>query len=494
MTSFMRPRFAIWWVLALTWALFATNASAQTPSDEERSLAKEKFARGVEHMRAENYQAAAEQFERAYAIAPYAVILYNLGIAYEKLDRPVDAVRVMKQVIDEPGNLRPERVTRANETVATQSKRIGMLIIEIDRDGADVRIDGDSIGQSPIAVPRALGSGTHFVEVLKKGFAPHRKEVRIGGERTETLEVTLEATELAFAQLWIRTDLPAAEVWLDGARIAQTPLEQSVPVLPGPHAIELRRSGYHTVIKRVEVGPGATAEIKLTPAVDEDAVNKEGGTLTLASTALENLVLTIDGKRHGVYGGAIALAPGQHEVTVERAGFFPSTLSVHIARGGRLEREVVMDPTPETIADHNADVTLFTALGWTFTATAVLAIGGGIGFTVYNENSAEDEEDAFFPLLEPGQICDPATTPDPSCTDIGTRVDVARENLRSRRPVSYAMFIGGGALLATGITLLVLAPDRDAYAPKTEGLDELALRPIVVPTPEGGFVGLSGRF
>lgn len=485
------------WLLVLLGLLLPSIASAQAVGDADREAAKERFARGVERMRAQDFVGAAEQFEKAYEIAPFAVILYNLGIAYDKLDRPIEAVDALQKVIDAPGNLRADRVARAKEIVAEQNKRIGRLLVTVDQPGAEVRIDGNGVGNTPLPGPHPVGAGTHFLVVLKSGFAPFRKEVKVAGQATETVSVTLEPTELAFAQIWVRTSLPQTEVWLDGTQIGVTPLEQSFPVLPGQHAIELRRVGYHSVIKRIDVGGGATAEIEITPAIDEAAVRAEGGTLSLAADELENLVLTVDGKRHGVYAGAIALAPGAHDVTVERAGFFPTTLRVHIGKGGRLERRVVMDPTPETIADHNANATLFTALGWTFTVAGVLAAGGGVGFTLWNENSAKDAEDNFLPFLAPGQLCDadsPAIYDERECTTRGERVDAARASRNDRRVGTYVLFIGAGALLATGITLLVLAPDSDKYKPESDGLDELGLMPIVAPGPDGGFVGISGRF
>ncbi len=484
-----------WLLLALTLALAAPRtASADEVSEAARAAAKEKFARGVERLRAKDYGGAAVELESAHALAPYPVVLYNLGLAYEGLDRPVDALRVMKQVLAAPGNLRDERIARARRAVSELGKRVGSLALTIGESGADVRIDGTSVGTSPLPEPRALSAGAHFVEVHKVGFVPFRQEVVIVGEQSTALTVTLEPSELALAQVWIRTELPDAEVWLDGQRIAVTPLRQSIPVLAGPHAIELRRAGYHAAIERIEVGPGATAEVKLSLAVNEPAVAQSGGKLVLTSSALDDLVLTIDGQRHGLYTGPIALAPGRHDVRVERAGFFPATLRVELATGETLTQAVVMDPTPETIAAHNADVTLYGALGWTFTATAALAIGGGIAFTVFNEQSARDEEDAFFPLLEPGQPCDRTMSPSDNCRRLATEVDTARALVTSRRPVSYALFIGGGALLATGVVLLVLAPDPEAFTTKTDGLDELALSPIFAPSPHGGVLGLSGRF
>jgi hypothetical protein len=471
----------------------APAVHAQAVSDEDRAAAKERFARGVERMEAEDWAGAVVELERAYQIAPYPVILFNLGIAYEKLDRPLEAVEAMTKVVDDPGNLKPERIETAKKTITEQKKRIGRLALEIEPAGADVRLDGIDIGKSPIDKVTSLRAGTHYLEVLKAGFAPLRREVVVKGQEELRVKVVLETTELAFAQLWIKSPLPAAEIWLDGQRIGVTPLAQSVPVLPGNHTVELRRPGYQTATKSLDLGPGATGEVKLDPEPDESAVAREGGLLLLASDAPEDLVIEIDGRRRGVYTGAIALAVGTHEVRVERAGFLPITLQVWIVKGDRITREVVMDPTPETVAAHNGDVALFRGLGWTFTALGALALGGGVGFTVYNENRISDLDAAFQPKLASDQPCDSRSVnyQEQACIEEATAID----NARGRRPISYALFIGGGVSLVTGVILLIAGPDADEFLPDTEGeVDELAVVPALAPLPGGGLIGVTGRF
>ncbi len=457
------------------------TATAQAVSDADRKAAKQRFARGVERLRAEDYHSAAEQFEKAYELAPFAVVLYNLGITYAKLDRPVEAAEAMQKVLAAPGKLRAERLIRARQILDEQAGLLGRLAVTVDQAGAEIRVDGSTVGRSPMASPAKLRAGAHFVEVVKRGFAPFRKEVRVAARASEKLAVTLETTELAFAQIWIRTELPDVEVWLDGTRIGQTPLEQSLPVLPGDHEIELRRIAYHSVIKRLSLGAGATAEVKASPSIDEDAVRSEGGTLALRAENPNSLVLSVDGKRHGVYGGAIALPPGRHDVRVERAGFFPATIRVHLTKGGRLERQVLLDPTPETVAEVQADETLFTALGITFLGVGALGIGGSVAFTLLNEKSKTDAEDDFFTndcVGKRSELCQ------------GFAVD--SEDAKGRRPIYAVLFGLSTVALATGITLLIIAPDGDQYTPDTDGLDELAIVPVV--TPYGAHLGVRGRF
>ena len=380
--------------------LLTTPAWAQAIDAKKKEQARELFVRGVERMKVDDWSGALTQLEEAYQIAPYAVILYNMGIAYEQLDRPVDAVRTMNKVLASPGTLKSERVARAKESVAEQSKRIGKLTVAVSESGASIRIDGREIGKTPLSEPALVNAGTRYIEVFRSGFVPYRRELNIAGGSAEKMDVALTASDKPLAQIWVRTDLPDAEIWLDGKRIGITPLEQSLPVEPGEHRVELKRRGYDDARDLIDVGPGATANVRLDPRQNEDAIRTQGGLLELVGEAPDDLVLTIDGKRYGPYAGSIALAPGAHDLTIERAGFLPANIRVSIASGSTTTRDVLLDPTPETVADHNAEVALYRGLGWTFTAVGAAALAGGVGFMVWNESDISDREAAYNPKLE----------------------------------------------------------------------------------------------
>lgn len=473
--------------------LVSAVASAQPISRETREAAREHFVRGVARMRVEDWAGAVEALERARDIAPLAVVFYNLGIAHEQLDQPVEAVAAMQRALDDPSSLKPERIARAKQTIAQQSARIGMLRIAVSEPDASIGVDGRDVGTSPLDAPLSLASGIHYVEVVKRGFSPERREVSVTGEKTVSLDVNLEPTDKQFAQLWIKSNLRDAEIWLDGKRIGTTPLAQSIPVLPGEHRVAVKRPGYDEARDLFDIGPGATRNVQLDPRPNKDEIKRIGGTLALESEALEDLVLTIDGDRYGPYTSPIALAPGSHDVVVERAGFVAGNLEILIDPGATTSREVLLDPTAETIAEHNGDVALYQGFGWTLAGVGALAIGGGIGFTVWNANDIGDREDDFLPKVEPGGMCEPGSAALGQNRDACVEEATALDDARARRPLSAIFFVGGGALLTTGVVLLILSPDADKYVVDDEG-EELALTPMVAPTGDGVLFGLHGAF
>jgi hypothetical protein len=74
----------------------------------------------------------------------------------------------------------------------------------------------------------------------------------------------------ALSQLRVKTDITGVDVLIDGREMGQTPLSLgSIP--PGKHRIELRKEGYETAVREVEVVAGAamltiTVAMKSRPA------------------------------------------------------------------------------------------------------------------------------------------------------------------------------------------------------------------------------------
>ena len=138
-------------VLVLAVPVIAAAAPADV-SAENKAAARELFARGVAFLESGEPARAARALEQARALAPFAVVLYNLGVAYERLGQVVEASETFRAVVDEPGQLNPERVAAAQRKLATLAARIGHLAIASEPEGATVRIDGADVGLSLIHI------------------------------------------------------------------------------------------------------------------------------------------------------------------------------------------------------------------------------------------------------------------------------------------------------------------------------------------------------
>lgn len=151
---------------------------------------------------------------------------------------------------------------RAPEPAATfppLSSRPGGLRIETDPPGAQVSIDGQDAGHSPVALSR-VRPGVHMVRVSREGYAPAglTLEVRLG----EPLLPLRFVMEPLAAKLRVRSDPADALVHVDGKPVGTTPLD-SLNLAPGRHEVRLERRGYSAARREIEGRPGETVDLDL---------------------------------------------------------------------------------------------------------------------------------------------------------------------------------------------------------------------------------------
>ncbi len=112
--------------------LASAHAQDGGPSEEEiAERVEELSAQGVEHYSAKRYREAIATFEEAYKLAPVANLLYNIGLSWEKLDDPKQAVKAYERFIV---------ASDADPGVRVKAlDRIKSLNEEIDRRAAEAR-------------------------------------------------------------------------------------------------------------------------------------------------------------------------------------------------------------------------------------------------------------------------------------------------------------------------------------------------------------------
>lgn len=198
------------------------------------------------------------------------------------------------------------------------------LRIQSRPEGARVYVDGEERGVTPVEV-RDLGEGSHVVILYLAGYGAYRQSVRGGGGR---VFVDLESEHgLGIGFVSVETEPPDVRVEVDGRRVGLSPTE--IPLEAGRHSLVLTRAGFKGAEATVEVEPDGRhrVEVRLTP--------EEGALLVISSPAGAEVFL--DGRSVGRAPEPLrieAVAPGLHEVRVEKEGFRPwqrSDLSVRSA-------------------------------------------------------------------------------------------------------------------------------------------------------------------
>jgi hypothetical protein len=478
----------------------APAAPPTGPSPAVKAEARERFDTGL-HLfeKGENAGALAE-FKRAYQLIPNPVVIYNMGLVYAAMNRPVDAVDALAQFLGDPGSAGPEQKKHAEEVKAEQDKRIAQLVVLTDHP-ATVEVDGVEVGHTPLAKPIRVGSGSHVVAVEAAGFLGSRREVTLAGQLTETIAMSMQPTDTRMAQLVVTAALPGAEVIVNGKRVGATPLPASVAVAPGKVNVELQRAGYRTSAQTIALDEGARGELSFTLEEDPAAPASIKGRLVITASEA-GAELAVDGGERRPLVGPVMLPVGPHHVRVEKVGYQIAERSVEVVSGQDASLQVTLAPTDETQARLDASRSNRKVVSWSLiVGGAALAAAGVVTAVVENGalSSAHSDLDTYSKTYEmPGGLCDPAlATTDPG-TYMAHHCDTSRADYQNRidkastlRTVGIAIAAAGVVSAAVGGYLLsTVGSSAPASSARAAGVTNLA----AWASGAGGGLVLSGRF
>lgn len=160
-------------VLALlaTIAMLAPAAHA----DDHQQSARREFSLGQDADRAGRFEAAIGHYQRANDLLPHPFNLYNIAVDYERLGNLRQAAEWYEQYLQAaPTSADHDRVVR---TVADLKSHESPLSVRSIPDGAQITIDGQPAGTTPLATK--LPGGVHHVVVDLDG-QHGEKDVKLG--------------------------------------------------------------------------------------------------------------------------------------------------------------------------------------------------------------------------------------------------------------------------------------------------------------------------
>ena len=231
------------------------EATTEEPDEAVREQAVQHFQSGVALMQTENWDAAMLEFERSLELYPSRNALFNLGMCQMALFRYVAATGTFERFLE---------LYREMPEAAAQVQRVGdalqdlrglraTIAIDVNVAGAEILIDGRSVGTAPLVDPVIVDPGRHTVEARLDGYggAPQIVPVTSG----ETAEVHVALAEIArIGRVRVEANVPDAEVWVDNALLGTVPFRGDLG--EGEYTIEVRAAGYETQTQTVAVATG----------------------------------------------------------------------------------------------------------------------------------------------------------------------------------------------------------------------------------------------
>src|SRR4051812_9872899 len=175
-------------LLCLTLACFtllsALPAHAAAPDETTVTMARERFKEGVAFFDKKEYDKARVAFLQAYALKKHPAVLLNLAQSELRSGHEADAAKHFAQYLREHKDA-TDAERQGAETGLTASKAlVAEVALEVDTVAAEVYIDGDLEGSTPLPGPIYLAPGTHELQARKDGKTATGKVTASAGQST----------------------------------------------------------------------------------------------------------------------------------------------------------------------------------------------------------------------------------------------------------------------------------------------------------------------
>ncbi|QFU77719.1 PEGA domain-containing protein [Halioglobus maricola] len=207
----------------------------------------------------------------------------------------------------------------------------GLLSIDSSPAGAELLLDGESIGKTPL-LELPVEAGVHQLEITSPRYFAQSREIEITGRN--------QAQQLSFALLpaWASYSIDSvpqgADILIDGEVVGQTPA--TVELLQGERQLQLSRAAYTTWDTALTVTAGmddTLGTIELEPAA---------GILSLNSDPAGANV-TMDGEFQGQTPLQLTIEPGlKHRIALSKPGYDRRSETIELAAAQTEERTVVL--------------------------------------------------------------------------------------------------------------------------------------------------------
>lgn len=251
-------------------------SDAPAASDVDKRAAKKLVDEGIAAQRAKDYDKAIELYQKAFALVPHPILLFDIGQAHRLAGHLEQAVPFYERYLAlDPGGA---EAAAAHAFLAGFHFEAAIAQLKLDRDV-----------EAHESLERALRYG----------------EEALGAEQFRETQKQLGEVERRLGRIRVSCQLEGAEVTLDGARLLTCPGRYEGWVKARDHELVARRPGDPLEVRRVTVSAGELRNVELSlttstvappagrrwPAWMPWTVVAAGGAATVAGGVLQVLAL-----------------------------------------------------------------------------------------------------------------------------------------------------------------------------------------------------------
>jgi hypothetical protein len=165
-----------------------------------------------------DFAGALVKLQAAYDMAQDPRLLWNMAACEKGMRHYAKVVLLVRKYLASSGDVIAEDDRKEAQDLlnAIESFTVG-LSIGVNEADAQVVIDGESAGTTPLPGPVTVDIGTRLIEVKKPGFVPFSQNVPVGGSKDASLAVKLVA-EVHEGELTVNAPR-SATILIDGKRV-----------------------------------------------------------------------------------------------------------------------------------------------------------------------------------------------------------------------------------------------------------------------------------
>jgi tetratricopeptide (TPR) repeat protein len=214
-------------LLTAAGALHVASAAAEGPATATapagatslEQQARAHFRRGVERYDDAEYALSLVEFQRAYALRPSYPLLFTIGQVHYHLGQYARARAALEEYLAQGrGNVEGTRRVQVEQQLADLRSRTAELRIAVNVAGAEVSINDEVVGASPLVAGRFVDVGPQRITASKLGYSNARKALAVVGGELAAVDLTL--VELFPAPAAEPRNVPATVSWVSAGALA----------------------------------------------------------------------------------------------------------------------------------------------------------------------------------------------------------------------------------------------------------------------------------
>ena len=179
-------------VVLSTATILASSTAARADDSSNRQGAFKHFQRGVTLYGEADYRAALVEFKRAYLLAPNPSVLYNVGETQYQLQDYAGALTTFEHFLAETSSGDGHRAEVEGD-LETLRARVGHMSLTTVPSGADVTIDDQPVGKTPLDRNLLVSIGHRKVVASLSGRPAITRYVDVAAD--DNVSVTLQLPE-----------------------------------------------------------------------------------------------------------------------------------------------------------------------------------------------------------------------------------------------------------------------------------------------------------